>query len=316
MEGLLLAAAAVIVTYNSENAVEQCLDALTKVASNITPIVVDNGSSDRTLKRVRARPGVQLITNEENRGFAAAVNQGIRSSNAEFILLLNPDVSLLTSVDALVDATRQHGLAAGKLVDRDGNPQAGFSIRRFPTAGALIFEILGVNRLWRSNPVNRLYRYLDRNLDQPGDVEQPAGAFLMTRRDVWEKLGGFDESFHPIWFEDVDYCRRARSAGYRIAYLPCVIASHAGGHSIAQLPPGSRALYWYVSLLRYAARHLPFLGYRAVCAAVVLSSVPRMIAGMIQAGSLTPVTAFWKMFRFAGLCLVSRGRSAARRSDF
>ncbi|PYT16720.1 MAG: hypothetical protein DMG59_09630, partial [Acidobacteria bacterium] len=145
------------------------------MASNITPIVVDNGSSDRTLKRVRARTGVQLITNEENRGFATAVNQGIRSSNAEFILLLNPDVSLLTSVDALVDAARQHGLAAGKLVDRDGNPQAGFSIRRFPTAGALIFEILGVNRLWRSNPVNRLYRYLDRNLDQPGDVEQPAG---------------------------------------------------------------------------------------------------------------------------------------------
>ena len=109
----------------------------------------------------------------------------------------------------MIDASRQYGLAAGKLVDKTGVAQKGFTIRRFPTPASLIFELFGINRLWPSNPVNRRYRYLDRDLDQPGPVEQPAGAFLMFRRDVWKRLRGFDESFHPVWFEDVDYCRRA-----------------------------------------------------------------------------------------------------------
>ncbi len=195
---------------------------------HVTPIVVDNASRDRTVERAQAHPGVRVIANRENRGFAAAVNQGIRAVESEYILLLNPDAQLLTSVDALVSASAQYGLAAGRLVDSNGRAQAGFTLRRFPTPAALIFELFGINRLWPSNPVNRHYRYLDRDLAQPGSVEQPAGAFLMTRRDVWERLGGFDEGFHPIWFEDVDYCRRAVDAGYRIEYVPAVTARHHG----------------------------------------------------------------------------------------
>src|SRR5690242_4395003 len=99
------------------------------MAPEITPVVVDNASKDATLECTR-RPGVRVIANKENRGFAAAVNQGVRSTDAEFILLLNPDARLLTGVDDLVRASRQYGLAAGKLVDRSGQPQRGFTIRR------------------------------------------------------------------------------------------------------------------------------------------------------------------------------------------
>ncbi len=117
----------------------------------------------------------------------------------------------------------------------------GFTIRRFPTPLTLWFELCGFNRLWPSNPVNRRYRYLDRDLEQAGPVEQPAGAFLMFRRDVWERLGGFDEGFYPVWFEDVDFCRRAADAGYRIEYVPQVEAEHLGGHSVGQISEGCRA---------------------------------------------------------------------------
>jgi N-acetylglucosaminyl-diphospho-decaprenol L-rhamnosyltransferase len=275
------------------------------MAPSLTPIVVDNASSDGTLDRVRSRK----IQNPQNRGFAAAVNQGVRATDADFILLLNPDVNLLTPVDDLIDAARRHGLAAGKLVDLQGRPQSGFTIRRFPTPAVLIFELFGLNRLWPSNPVNRKYRYFDRSIDEPGPVEQPAGAFLMFRRDVWEKIGSFDEKFHPIWFEDVDFCRRAAAAGFRAEYVPNVQVSHRGAHSIGQLPPGCRARYWCASLLRYAAKHFDALGYRAVCAAVMVSSFPRMVAGMIQQRSLAPILVYSKIVRFAGLCLVSpRGR--------
>jgi N-acetylglucosaminyl-diphospho-decaprenol L-rhamnosyltransferase len=346
LEGLLLAAAAIIVTFNSEAVIGSCLDSLIKMAPNVKPIVVDNASTDRTLQVARdhaLRNEIQIIANGENRGFAAAVNQAIAASDCDFLLLLNPDANLLTAVDALVDASRQYGLAAGKLVDpgsdvgqvgslRTGrqpapfslynpqrvanlphtNAQTGFTIRRLPTPASLIFELFGINRLWSSNPVNRAYRYLDRDLDQPGPVEQPAGAFLMTRRDVWERLHGFDESFHPVWFEDVDYCKRALDLNYKIEYVPSVQAEHIGGHSVNEITPACRAIHWCVSLTRYAAKHFHSAGYRAVCLAVVLSSVPRMVARMIQDRSLQSVATYRKIVLFAGLCLVSPGRSAAR----
>jgi GT2 family glycosyltransferase len=296
------------VTRNSEEVVGQCLDALAKMAPQLTRIVVDNASADGTLQQVRGREGVRVIANPENRGFAAAVNQGIASCDASFILLLNPDATILTSVDSLVESSREYGLSAGKLVDQKGYAQAGFTIRRFPTPAALIFELLGLNRLWPSNPVNRRYRYLDQDLNRPAEVEQPAGAFLMFRRGVWTELGGLDERFHPIWFEDVDFCRRAVTAGYHIQYVPDTAASHAGGHSIAEIPTGPRAVYWCASLLRYASKHFREAGYRGVCMAVVVSSLPRMVAGMIVERSIAPLAAYCKIVRFAGLCLVSSKR--------
>ena len=165
MEGLLLAAAAIIVTFNSEAVIGPCLDCLAKMAPDVKPIIVDNASTDGTLERVRERAHVHAIANPENRGFAAAVNQGISACEAEFLLLLNPDVNLLTGVDALIDASQKYGLAAGKLVDLNGCAQTGFTIRRFPTPASLVLELFGINRLWPSNPVNRRYRYQDRNLD-------------------------------------------------------------------------------------------------------------------------------------------------------
>jgi GT2 family glycosyltransferase len=302
------------VTHNSEKVIEECLDSLSSMAPNVEPIVVDNASRDRTVERVRMRRGVSLIANPENRGFAAAVNQGVQSTEAGFVLLMNPDTRLLTPVDPLVEAAREHGLAAGKLIGEDGRVQAGFTIRRFPTPAALSLETLGINRLWPSNPVNRRYRYLDRDLDAPGPVDQPAGAFLMARRDVWERLGGMDGDFYPIWFEDVDFCSRAAAAGYQTQYVPVVAAAHLGGDSVYQVPPGCRAHYWCVSLLRYAAKHFRPRGYKGVCAAMVLSSVPRMVAGMIQERSLTPAITCSKIVRFAVRCLLSRGKFGARSS--
>ena len=278
------------------------------MAPQVSTVVVDNASSDRTVDLVRARSGMKLIANKKNRGFAAAVNQGVREAGGnDFLLVLNPDTELLTVVDKLVESAERHGLSAGRLVDADGNTQAGFTIRRFPTPASLVFELFGINRLWPSNPVNWAYRYLDRDLDQPGPVEQPAGAFLMFRQDVWTKLSGFDEQFYPVWFEDVDFCRRAVDAGYEIAYAPSVVAQHKGGHSVSRISAKRRASYWCVSLLTYAVKHFRPWQFRGICAALVLSSVPRMVAEMISERTLSSVVTYCNIMRFAGLCLVSPG---------
>jgi len=306
LEGLFLAAGAVIVTYNSEEVIVSCLDALAEMAPGVAVTVVDNASTDRTVEQIRKRPSINLVANHENHGFAGASNQGVGLTSGDPILLLNPDVRLRTPLVPLIDACREHGLAAGQLTGADGRAQAGFTIRRLPNAASLAFELLGINRLWPGNAVNRRYRYLDRDLEREGSVEQPAGAFLMTRRDVWENLGGLDQSFHPVWFEDVDFCRRAIEAGYRIQYVPQVRAEHAGGHSVKKLPAGRMEEYWYGSLLTYAAKHFRPWPYRAVCLAAVLSTVPRTIAGMIRERNLNPVVSCCKIIRLAINRLVSR----------
>ncbi|MCX6623516.1 MAG: glycosyltransferase family 2 protein [Acidobacteria bacterium] len=295
-----------IVAYNCEGVIGDCLDAcLARGLSRIA--VIDNASSDATRETVLQRPGVQLVANASNRGFAGGVNQAMKLLETPVVLVLNPDAVLLDRIDALVTelADPHVGAAAGLLQDADGKAQMGFTVRRFPTPAALSLEALGWNRLFPGNPVNRNYRCLGLSLDSVSDVEQPAGAFLLIRREAWQRIGGFDERFEPVWFEDVDFCLRLHRSGYRIRLVPGVRAQHAGGHSVARMSSKCQQLYWYGSLLRYAAKHFRPAGKRAVCAAVVVGSVPRMLLGALRQRSLEPLAVFGNVIRLAGRCLVS-----------
>ncbi len=293
----------VVVTYNSAEVIERCLDS----CAQLPAVVVDNASQDHTAELVRRRPAVKLIANSTNRGFAAAANQGVSALETELILLLNPDVELTTPVDSLAEACSREGvgLATGKLVDEHGVAQSGFTLRRFPTATTLAFEVLGINRLWPSNAVNRRYRCVDLDLSQPAEVEQPPGAFLMFRREVWQRLGGFDTRFDPLWFEDVDFTKRARDLGLKIQYVPEVIARHRGGHSIAGMDWRCRELCWYASLLKYASKHFKPYACRGVSATVVLGAIFRALVGVVRWRSLRPVNVYAGVARLGGRCLVS-----------
>jgi N-acetylglucosaminyl-diphospho-decaprenol L-rhamnosyltransferase len=293
----------IIVTYNSAAEIGACLDAATGAGAEI--VVVDNASSDGTIAEVRRR-GVRLIANAGNRGFAAAVNQGFAALSSEYVLLLNPDAVLQSSLEPLraaCDLPHAAG-AGGQLIDAAGKPQLGFMVRRLPTPSVLILEALLLNRICPANRVNRRYRGSDLDYSRVIAVEQPAGAFLMARRDAWRDLGGFDESFHPLWFEDVDFCRRAIDRGYVLYYAPQAVAKHTGGHSIPQLSVEMRRYYWYRSLLRYAAKHFRPLAFRAVCMAVVTGSVLRAATESAIQRSLKPVAANGKVVRLAGRCLL------------
>jgi GT2 family glycosyltransferase len=120
----------------------------------------------------------------------------------------------------------------------------------------MICEVLLVNRLWPENPWNRHYRCLDLDDSKPQFVDQPAGACLAVRREAWDSIGGFDENFYPVWFEDVDFCRRLVDHGWKIAYCPDARFSHVGGHSVSRLPFRDRQVFWYRNMLRYSSKHL------------------------------------------------------------
>ncbi len=270
---------AIVVTWNSAAVIERCLDS----CAGIPVTVVDNASTDDTVERVRRHAHVYLIENSANRGFAAAVNQALAASGSDFVLLLNPDVELLDPLDPLLEACSESGIvmAAGRLIGRDGSAQTGFNVRRLPTPLALAFEAAGINRLFPANSVNRRYRCLDLDLNAEADVQQPAGAFLFFPRRLWRDLDGFDEAFFPIWFEDVDFCKRALQRG-RIRFVPLVRARHEGGASIAGLDWSSRQRFWYGSLLRYASKHFRPSQFRGVCGAVVLGSVIRSVLSIFH----------------------------------
>jgi N-acetylglucosaminyl-diphospho-decaprenol L-rhamnosyltransferase len=289
----------VIVTHESEAEIGACLDRAQPTGAEI--VVVDNASTDQTCQQV-IRRSVRLITNPENAGFAAAVNQGIQVLDTPFVLLLNPDAHLETSLDALVECCRDPKVAGagGKLVDAAGHPQSGFAVRSLPTPAALICEALLINRILPGNPVNWHYRCLGFDFSASSDVEQPAGAFLMIRRDVWRELNGFDERFHPLWFEDVDFCWRARQRGYRMRYTPDAVAKHTGAHSLSKISLEKRQLYWYCSLLGFAAKHYRTGTARMVCAAVFLGSIPRMLLGVAAFRSLKSIAVYSKVMALAG----------------
>ena len=293
----------VIVTYNSASEIGACLDAAMSTGAEV--IVIDNASTDGTLDQIRQR-GAAVVANPVNRGFAAAVNQGIRLVTAEYILLLNPDAVLKGSLEPLraACAAPGAGAAGGKLVDLKGVVQAGFSVRRLPTPLDLALEILLVNRLWPGNPANWHYRCYDLNYDEPAEVEQPAGAFLMIRRQVWEELGGLDEQFYPIWFEDVDFCKRIRDRGYHVYFEPRAVAAHRGGHSIQKILLENRELYWYGSLLKYAFKHFHSGASRSLCLAVLVGSLMRMAMGIVLQMSLSPVLVYGRVMGLASRYLL------------
>jgi len=234
----------VIVTYYSAEVIGSCLEALQN--SNYRVVVVDNGSADATAALAAHYP-VHVLANATNRGFAAAANQGFRALQEDLILLMNPDVILTGNLHQLIPGftNPQTAVVAAPLLCPTGLPQTQFQFRRLPSPATLLFETLGVNRLFPSNPINRRYRYLDRDWDMPCEVEQPAGAFLLVRRQAWEEAGGFDEEFYPLWFEDVDFCQRLVRQGWSIQYLPVPLGTHAGGHPVREWEPPARQPPWH-----------------------------------------------------------------------
>jgi N-acetylglucosaminyl-diphospho-decaprenol L-rhamnosyltransferase len=250
---------AIVVTYNSAGSIVACLEALAHEDCEI--VVVDNGSQDQSVAQVQAfakSHALQLLRISRNLGFGAGVNHGVRAASGEVLLILNPDaVAEPGAVGGLLQCIDSTGAAAvgGALLESDGQPQRGFAFRRLPTLSSLLCEVLLVNQLWPNNPVNRRYRCLDADYSRQQKVEQPAGACVAVTREAWESVGGFDPLFFPVWFDDVDLCKRLLDSGHKIVYCPGARFHHSGAHSVGQLLFEKRQLYWYANMLRYAGKH-------------------------------------------------------------
>jgi N-acetylglucosaminyl-diphospho-decaprenol L-rhamnosyltransferase len=302
----MLRCTAIIVTYNSGASIGPCLEALAREDCEI--VVVDNASRDDTVARVEefvAWHPVRLVANSENVGFAAAVNQAAREVSVDVLLVLNPDsIAEPGAVKALLQCFETTGATTvgGALLEEAGKPACGFAFRRLPTVAALVCEATLLNRLWPGNPVNRRYRCLDADYSQQQQVEQPAGACLAITRAAWDSVGGFDEQFFPVWFEDVDLCKRLLDSNGRIIYCPAAGFRHSGGHSVGQMPFRDKQMFWYGNMLRYARKHFSSGQVATLRAGIVVGMLLRSVAavfGSRQTRLEETLSSYWAVIRSA-----------------
>jgi GT2 family glycosyltransferase len=250
--------AIVIVNWNSGQLLEKCVQSLLNNAPGSQIVVVDNASSDLSLRFAEEIPNDLLILrNPRNIGYAAANNLGWRASAGDRILFLNPDTECFPESVNFLEQTlaADSGVwaAAGQLVGPSGAPQTRYSACAFPSVRSVAAEMLFIDEIWPSNP------WSGRNDCSPGatemDVDQPAAACLMLSRDALEAIDGFDEDFCPAWFEDVDLCRRIRNEGGRIRYQPKARFLHRGGYSLGTLPRKDFLEFFHRNQIRYFRKH-------------------------------------------------------------
>ncbi len=220
--------AAVVVTYNGLPHVERCLESV----AGMETVVVDHGSIDGTVPLVRERfPEARLIE-QANGGLASGWNRGIRETTAQYVLVLNSDAWVVDDAAArlvrFAEGIPRAGWVAPRLVNPDGSLQP--SVRGFPTPWRLATEYLFLRKLApRSRLLNAFYGAGFQH-DEVREVEFAKAAAFLIRREAWEEVGPFDESFF-LFSEETDWCYRARSAGWRTVFFPEAEAVHVGGAS-------------------------------------------------------------------------------------
>jgi len=218
-------------------------------------IVVDNGSTDGMASFLTGEfPEVKIIRSETNLGFARACNLAAKEAAGEFLLLLNSDArpqpDALARAVAWLRANPDCAVAGGQLLGPDGARQN--SIANFPT---LATELMNKSLLRRLRP--KKFPGKEQIFSAPVEVESIVGAFLLARKKNWDLLGGLDERFF-FFFEETDFCLRARRAHWRVMHLPGVLVEHGQGQTAKQISTGARIEYWRSRYRYFAKNHGPF----------------------------------------------------------
>jgi GT2 family glycosyltransferase len=268
-------------------------------------VVVDNFSDPHpAAAQLRRLPGVSLRRWRRNRGFARAVNEGVRLSRGDWVLLLNPDVTLSPGFldDALARAGRladepQVGVVGFGLRNPDGSRQ--LSTGPFPTLfGTLVRLLLPRHRRKYSEP------------SSCGRVDWATGCCLLVRRQCWEELGGLDPAFF-LYYEDVDLCRRARSAGWSVRHEPRLWVVHHRPLHGRRVPAHLRLITRH-ALLTYATRHWP-MWQRQILTAIV--RVEASVRGLLAStrGDASAEAVYAELASLAAEVAAGRSNDAARR---
>ncbi len=249
----------IIVNWKVKDLLEKCLKSIFEQTKNISfeVFVVDNASGDGSVEMVREKfPQVDLTSSAENLGFAKGNNLAIKKAAGKYILLLNPDTEILDNafekMVRFMDVHPECGIAGCKLLNSDLSLQP--SVRAFPDLASQVFILLKIHHLLPHSKT--MYKYLVQDFDYERleEADQVMGAFMMIRREVFDKIGLMDENFW-LWFEEVDFCKRAKDAGWKILYTPEAKIIHLYGQSFKQTLSVQKQKVLNRSLSYYFKKH-------------------------------------------------------------
>ena len=253
----------IIVNWNVRDLLDACLGSIYASdldSEDLEIIVVDSASQDDSVAMLRAKyPAVILLPQSENIGFTRGNNLGLARAQGDYLFLLNPDTELsptaLTLMLQFMDSRPDVGIIGPHTLNSDGSHQS--TRRRFPAVITGIFESSWL-AAWGPHAIERNYRLLDTPDADIMDVDWVQGSALLLRRAVYQDVGGLDEGY-TMYSEELDFCRRANSAGWRVVYHGGARITHHGGKSSDQAS-AFKQIHFHTSKLRYFRKHH---GYRA-----------------------------------------------------
>lgn len=258
-----------IVTHNNEKDILPCLASLPWEWMPMEVICIDNRSSDRTRKHIRSfmqeKPerAIRTVFNQDNLGYAAAVNQGLRHARGEWICILGPDARLhagaLQTLQKKSESRPRLGMAAPQLLRTDGSVQP--SCRRFPELSDVLLELTGLPRLL-PGLFSSQWKMTDFDHRSERMVEQPEATCLLIRREAIRQVGLMDERF-PIFFNDVDWCKRFDLQGWQILFTPDAKVTHRQGTSV-NIRPASMIWKSHQGFYRYFNKYASSPGQKLI----------------------------------------------------
>jgi GT2 family glycosyltransferase len=303
----------IIVNWNTRELLRHCLASVYEQTTRISfsVIVVDNASADGSVEMVtRDFTQVRLIANTENRGFAAANNQGMAVAEGRYILLLNSDTIVLDraieKTMVFADAHAKTAVVGCRVLNADGTLQN--SCFMFPSG---LNMLLSATYLYKLFPGHRLFgrehmTYWDRQ--DARNVEVVSGCFLFVRREAIEQVGLMDEAFF-MYAEETDWCYRFRKAGWAVTFAPSAGIIHLGGASSRQAASAMR-LQLSGSLLYFLKKHRSRPEYVLGCLLTVLFFLIRIPVWLVR-GCFSPRerSHSWRVVRTyaAGVVGAARG---------
>jgi N-acetylglucosaminyl-diphospho-decaprenol L-rhamnosyltransferase len=304
----------IIVNWNTRVLLGRCLRSIEAGVDGLAAqvLVVDNGSADGSAELVEHEfTKVELLRNPENVGFARANNQACGRVKGRYVLLLNPDTELRSgAVNRMVmflDANPRRAGVTAVLRNPDGTLQRYH--KRLPRWMRVVWSETLLRNVFPNNRWVRELYMLDESFDAVIEIEQPPAACLMLRKSVIVTAELFDEQF-PIFYNDVDLCRRLRDAGHRLFLLPEAEVMHYGGAGGVGAMPDQGVADSLIGLIRYYRKHEGFIS------AVVLWMILTINSSLVLLGGLLKVLGGRRTLQWWRLELAKRVRLAAGHETF
>lgn len=252
----------IVTLHTNDPLIEQTLSAVCKTVKTAHElIVVDNSTNKERKEKIRKDfPTITLLQNPKNYGYARGINVGLREAKGDFILALNPDILVFeNTIDAMVSYMEEHpdiAVLGPKLLNADQTLQ--YSCRRYPKLMTMLFRRGPFKKIVKKQM--HFYEMHDVDHSKIQEVDWMCGGFLLIRKEAFKKIGCMDE-FYFLYFDDVDFCKRAHTVG-KVVYYPAVSAIHSASYeSKKKLIP---FLIHMRSMFYYYLKHAFFPEYNLV----------------------------------------------------